>query len=223
MGDQVEYQVRVDDGRRWRFVVDVERGSAAPPGSGLPVWTELSNHPCPGCPLEATRHTHCPAAVDLAPLVEAFSGMASYERVDVRVVTEERMVQKSTDLQELLRSLVGLLMSTSGCPVLARFKPMGRTHLPFSTLQETLFRAVAVHLLRAHFAREDGAEPDLDLGALRAFYADLAVINRELAARLRAAGPGDAHMNAIVQLFTLGVLVSDELDCQVGALRELVR
>src|SRR5690348_16703863 len=108
---RVEYQVESEAGQQWRF--DIGLGTPNETTSrarhARPVWTELDEHTCACCPLAGSDATHCPAAVDLAPIVEAFDGLASITRVDVRVFTDEREYRKTTDLQELLRSLTGLV------------------------------------------------------------------------------------------------------------------
>lgn len=62
-------------------------------------------------------------------------------------MTEERTYSKDTLLQQGLASLLGIVMTTSGCPVLEPLKPMVRFHLPFATLTETVYRMVSMCLV----------------------------------------------------------------------------
>ena len=204
------------------FTVDTARPAS---GRALPIvapaWTSLEAGRCDGCALPADA-THCPAALDLVPLVEALRDLASVERATVRARLPDREVTKETDLQEAVRSFVGLVLASSGCPALRRMKPLAELHQPFASFEETLFRAVSLHLVRAWFAHQDGQAPDLELAALRAHYEEVARINTSLAQRIRALGRGDAGVNGLIQLFSIGVLVSDELEQQLAVLRELV-
>ena len=37
-------------------------------------------------------------------------------------------------------------MALSGCPVLEQLKPMARFHLPFASVEETIYRAASMYL-----------------------------------------------------------------------------
>jgi hypothetical protein len=216
----VEYRARTASGHDWHFQVDLDRPPART-SRALPVWTELSANRCDGCPL-GPDSTHCPAAVDLVQVAEAVRDVASIERVDVAVTMHGREVRRQTDSQELVRSLVGLVLSTSACPILRELKPLAHMHAPFATFEETLFRSVALYLVRAWFDQHDGKNGDFALEGMRALYGRLAVLNRALAARLRSVAVRDAGLNGLVQLFTVGLLVSDEIEHRLEALRPLV-
>lgn len=185
----------------------------------LPVWTELEREQCPDCPLTRTPGAHCPAAAALAPIVEQLGDLRSTDRVRATVTTPQRTVSKDTDLQEALRSLVGLVLSSSACPVLATLAPLARHHLPFATAEETLFRAASLFAMRDRFG---GGSGDDWLTELRALYRQLGAVNRSLAARLRSACDGDAGVNALVQLFSLTLIVEDEAASNLEELRDAV-
>ena len=53
-------------------------------------------------------------------------------------------------------SLLGVIMTTSGCPIMAQLKPMVRFHLPFASLEETIFRMVSMHLVAQYLRHQDG-------------------------------------------------------------------
>ena len=80
-------------------------------------------------------------ALNIADIVEAFQGTVSYDRCLVRCTTPERTYLKKTSITEALFSIFGIVMATSGCPVMDFFRPMARFHLPFATTDETAFRS----------------------------------------------------------------------------------
>ena len=165
-----------------------------------PDWSRLDVHQCRVCPLNVQSSTHCPAALAFVDILEEFGPLLSFTEVEVTVVTSERTVTSKTSVQRALSSLVGLSMATSGCPILARFKPMARFHLPLATREETMFRSVGAYLLGQYFLKQRGQTPDLELRGLRETYDLIHNVNVGLADRLREIPAGDAHLNALVIL-----------------------
>ena len=98
----------------------------------LPPWTRLDYYQCPHCPLDISTNPHCPVAVSLVDIVNRFNRVASYDEVDVEVITSDRTTTRSTTSQKAVSSLFGLLIATSGCPHTTFLKPMARFHLPMS-------------------------------------------------------------------------------------------
>lgn len=135
-----------------------------------PVWTELSNNKCANCLLDEKSNRYCPVAMNLANIVEEFKDYFSYEGTHVTVTTEERIYSKDTSLHEGLSSLIGIIMVTSGCPVLEHLKPMVRFHLPFATLLETTFRMVSMYLMAQYFLNRRDKPTDWDLNGLKEIY-----------------------------------------------------
>lgn len=218
----IEYLFRMADGVEHRFAVDVERGTRGLPiVDDLPPWTALDVHKCPSCPLASDVHPRCPAAVDLVDVIAKFAAILSIETALVRVTTPERVVEKHTDTQTALQSLAGLVMASSACPVLSRLKPLARMHLPFSTVQETIWRTASAFLVREYFRFKDGQEPDLDLQGLRSLYAELQDVNIAFSDRIRAAATRDASLNAVALLFSIAALVSASLDDDLRKIRAL--
>jgi hypothetical protein len=95
---------------------------------------------------------------------------------------------------------MGLVMATSGCPHMAFFKPMARFHLPFSSSEETIYRATSMYLLAQYFLKKQGKHADLDLAGLREIYKNIEIVNVAVAKRLRAATEADSAVNAIILL-----------------------
>jgi len=118
----------------------------------------LRYHQCANCPLDEGAHPHCPIAANISRIVEKFNDLISHDRVNVVVVTDERTYAKDTTVQMGLSPLLGIIMTTSGCPVMEQLKPMVRFHLPFASLEETIFRMVSMYLvaqyLRSRRARQ---------------------------------------------------------------------
>jgi hypothetical protein len=203
------------EGVEHRFDVEIERPSTAKRGS-LPVWTALEHERCPNCPLPLGDDAACPPAADLAPVVDRFSQLTSIARANVRVETPEREVRKETDAQTALSALMGVIMATSGCPILRRLKPLATMHLPFATAAETIHRTLGVHLVRALI---DGKPADIE--ELRKYYDDVETLNFAFMTRLRTAASKDASLNALVVLQANGALVSVSLEDGMRRVRSM--
>jgi hypothetical protein len=166
----------------------------------LPSWADLNFHTCKGCPLDPVEHPHCPIAVQLVDIVKIFHEHYSCDEVTVEVVDSRRRYIKETSLQEGLGSLTGIIMVTSGCPVLAPLRPMVRFHLPFASLEETGFRMISMYLVTQYMREKNGKKPDWTLGGLQDIYDGVQNVNRYFANRIRVASEKDASLNAIVIL-----------------------
>jgi len=166
----------------------------------LPPWADLNTHKCKVCPLDPATHPHCPIAVHLGEVVDNFREHNSYDDVTVEVVDSRRSYIKETSLQEGLGSLVGIIMATGGCPVLAPLRPMVRFHLPFATLEETEFRMVSMYLVAQYLRGKNGEQPDWNLDGLQAIYDRVRKVNQSFAKRIRAASRNDVGVNAIIIL-----------------------
>lgn len=217
----IEYEFKMDDGSELRFTVDPRRRLPLVDEDRAPEWTRLAYHRCEECPLDDATHERCPAAVDASDILARFNSVLSYARADVTVRTAERTLSHPIDVQTALHSLLGLVMATSGCPILSTLRPLAHHHLPFATKEETVFRAAGAYLLRQYFVAKDGGEPDLRLEGLKKLYQDLQAVNRSFTDRIRAAADKDANLNAIVLLFSLSVLVSYTLEDDLAQIREM--
>ena len=166
----------------------------------LPLWALLPYEKCEHCPLNEQEHTYCPIAANLAGVVEEFKNFLSHERASVTVVCEERAYGKETTVQGGLSPMLGIIMTTSGCPVMEQLKPMVRFHLPFASLDETIFRGVVMYLLAQYFRQQEGKPATWSLEGLPSIYTDVGKVNRDFAKRMRAAAKKDANVNALVNL-----------------------
>lgn len=165
-----------------------------------PEWAELKFHQCPTCPLNPEQHKFCPIAANLVDVIEFFRDSLSHEQADVLVETQARGYTKRTTLQEGVSSIIGIYMVTSGCPVMDKLRPMVRTHLPFATVEETMYRVLSMYLLAQYFLSKRNKEPDWKFKKLVDIYADIATVNRHFRERLSAINVNDATVNALVNL-----------------------
>ena len=81
-----------------------------------------------------------------------------------------------------------------------KLKPMVRFHLPFATIEETLFRSVSAYLLGQYYLKKEGKHADLDLVRLADFYKGTEMVNSGMAERLRRVVGKDAVNNAVICL-----------------------
>lgn len=219
------YTFTFPDGKSKRFEVKLDPQNyklKVTPRAQLPEWTALENHQCSNCPLKPAESPSCPAAVSMVDVVELFQGFTSYDKVDVLIETAARSYVKRTSLQEAVSSLVGLYMATSGCPIIGKFKPMVRYHLPFATLDETRYRVMSMYLLAQYLVGKQGGTPDWELKDLVTMYEEIQTVNSHFFKRLSNATSGDASVNALVILDVFAGTISFTIDEQVlDELRQL--
>jgi hypothetical protein len=95
---------------------------------------------------------------------------------------------------------MGLLIAASHCPHTNFFKPMARFHLPLASEDETIYRATANFMLAQYFCKDSNPNPDFSLEGLNTIYHNMQLVNRAMAARLRATAQTDSSINAIILL-----------------------
>lgn len=183
-----------------------------------PFWTELKFSQCANCPLSTEQHSHCPAALHMAPAVESLKELVSFDAVGVTVSQAERTVRAETTAQQALSSVLGLIMATSGCPWTDRLRPMARFHLAFASEAETVYRSVCMFLLARHLA---GAGEVRDFAGLTQLYENLHVVNRDMSRRLGAAAKTDPARNAMALLDSYTTLLPAALESQLKELKPL--
>jgi hypothetical protein len=206
----ITYKFTLPDSRERKFELEMDRDTAELTpltNPNPPAWTKLEFNQCLGCPLDAAKVSHCPAALHLATVIDSCSDLVSYDTVRVAVESEERVVIATLSAQQALASLMGLIMASSGCPRTEVFRPMARFHLPFSSESETAYRVAAMYLVAQHFSLRSGGKTDFALEGLERVYGGMHAVNRGMATRLRAASRQDAIVNAIVLLDVYSSLV----------------
>lgn len=217
----VEYKFIFQTLAPMRFQIQLDRPPTTSEQLGEPHadWTRLGIHQCSVCPLKSAHSPFCPAALDLEQVVEQFKSISAYEAVRVEVVTPQRTYVRQCDVQTGLRSLVGLVMSTSQCPWFQQLRALAQTHLPFSNLEETLFRVVGAYLAQQYFVAKQGGTPDFELRQLEELYRGLSKANEAFKRRLEFASIQDANVNAVCALSIMSHGVSFFLSEQLQQLQ----
>ncbi len=199
----IEYRFKFGNGTETRFTVRLRKPSlemVCTPRMPLPEWTRLTHCQCPNCPLNPAQHPRCPIAVNLVDIIDCFKDRISTEETDITVVSEAREYHRHASVQSGVSSLMGLHMVTSGCPIMDKLRPMAHTHLPFATVEETMFRAVSMFLLAQYFRNGRGQSADWQLAELLKIYEDIRQINQAFVQRLLSINPLDASINALISL-----------------------
>jgi hypothetical protein len=214
-----DYLFELNNGEEIRFHINLDEDLAIinPPAESLPPWVKLRYQQCPNCPLDPDEHTNCPVAVNLVPVLEKFRNIVSHQQATITINTDDRTYQRTDDVQRGLSSLMGVLMASSGCPILDKLRPMLRTHLPFSSLRETLYRAVSMYILAQHFRERKNLESEYSLDGLKRIYDEITQVNYALSTRVRSYFSSDANINALIILncmaeYTTITLEDDFLD-----------
>ena len=187
------------------------------------IWTALDYQQCGNCPLNKLDFPHCPVAINLVPLIDLCSSVASYQNVQLEVVTAERTVSGSASMQRVMSTILGLIMATSSCPHTEFLKPMAHFHLPLASEHETIYRTTSMYLLAQYFRRIDGLDFSLELDRLTAMYQNLQVVNKALSKRLRAAASEDATINALILLNLLSQAMTWSIEDGLEEIRHLFK
>jgi hypothetical protein len=223
-GIQIEYKLTLSDGKLLRFPLQFSEPGfdlVLPSRENWPSWALLDNHKCNHCPLESTTCSHCPLASSLVDIVEATGDVVSHTPVQVEVDLPARKISLKSNVGDTLRSLLRLVIPTSGCPHAAFFKPMARFHLPLSDQEETLFRACSMHLLAQHFRGRAGLQAEQGFGGLVQIYADLNTVNQQVAARLQEAAGQDSSRSAVALLDIFAQIIPFTFDQALESLGPL--
>lgn len=183
-------------------------------------WALLKNFACPHCPLDQTVNEYCPLALNLYHLIMEFNHFASYDDVEVEVETYSRNFTKSTALQSGVSSLLGILMVSSGCPIMGKLKPLLYSHLPFATLDETQLRVFSLYLLSQYIRYKKGDQPDWEMNNLVEIYNKISILNRNVSKQIVLLEEKDASINSLIILnnfaeyvtFTINEKMIDEIE-----------
>lgn len=205
----IRYQFTFEDGKSLSIEVPLDEDTLP---EDLPEWTHLECQQCPNCSLNQKDHPYCPAAVRTHEIAAQFSEIISYTRAHVEVTVGERTYVADCDVNTALRSLMGLCMALSSCPLMGRLRPLAETHFPFATLEETAGRTIRAYLFKQYFIMQDGGDPDWEFKGLIALYEAINIATSAFTERIRIASKEDANMNAVTGLagfsafFTMGLL-----------------
>lgn len=224
--NKITYNLHLKSGKEYTFEVDVDRQDCTVEANNEThtFWTQLDYNQCSNCPLQASSHKYCPAALDIEDIARKFEDIISIERADVWVHTKDRSFFKNCDVQEALKSLFGLIMASGSCPILSRLKPLAHFHLPFANLDETVHRLAGTYLIKQRLIyREEKSDPDWDLKGIEKLYGELETVNVHLMNRLRNASKKDANFNALYIFVTLTSLIAMDINKMLEAINPIVR
>lgn len=182
------------------------------PFSELPSWTDLEFYKCPNCLLDIKKTLHCPVAANIVEMAEVFKDSKSFENAIVLISTSQREYSKKASLQKGVSSMLGIIMVTAGCPILSKLRPMTRFHLPFASLEETIYRAISMYLVKQYFKSQDGDEPDWELNGLIDDYKEIHEVNKAFFSRLSSLKGKDANVNALIILDNFANYINFSLD-----------
>lgn len=212
---QIEYRFEFSPEHTTSFRVDLNRLMTSQRQSSAPDWTRLQHHKCQNCPLNDKIHTHCPAAVDVHEILSPLQPVAAHNRIDVTVVAPQRTYAKRVTLEEGVRSLLGLVMATSACPVFGSLRPAAKQHLPFASAEENTLRVVSFYLMQQYFQQQEGKLPDWALTGLIQQFRALQMVNHSFWQRIVGHFANDANARALLSFFTLSGNMSASLDRQL--------
>jgi hypothetical protein len=163
-------------------------------------WTKLENFECPNCPLDKSQNEYCPLARNLAGILDFFNSLPSYEEANVSVETNDRTTSKQTTVQIGVGSLIGIIMASSGCPIIGVLRPLVRFHLPFASLDETEYRVFSTYIFAQYFKFLTGEVPDWEMQKLKAAYEQIQIVNTSIVTKLSDVELNDTSRNAVVTL-----------------------
>jgi len=184
-----------------------------------PRWTKLTFNQCSHCPLNDRDHSHCPAALQLCDIVERFHDTRSIDKVELEVVTEERRVIQTLDIQRAISSMLDLILPICGCPKTAHFKPLACFHLPLASEEETVFRVTGMYLLAQYFLSQMSSRGRISLEGLIDIFTDLHILHKALASRLQSVTQSDSVKNAFALVDVYSVLVPSLIEDQLVEMR----
>jgi hypothetical protein len=216
----IRYSFVDDNGQMLRFEIDETRPHEPELPPLLPAWARLERHRCAMCSLPTSTEA-CPAALSIIPVVDAFGVRVSYEETWLEIAQGDVDLRARVQNQDALRSLLGLLLPLSTCPVMRKLRPLARFHQPLADPDHTLFRVLGMHLLAQYLRQREGQSADWSLATLLSLYADIHEVNQRLADRLREASLADANVNSVALLDVLAHAVDFAFDNHLGRLRPL--
>ncbi|MBN1470674.1 MAG: hypothetical protein JW925_02770 [Syntrophaceae bacterium] len=218
--DKIKYNYKFifKSGEDAEFNIELDRFSLNIIQTGekyCPEWTKLNRCKCPNCTLNERKNKFCPIAVNLEDIIDYFSIFVSSEPVEVIVTANERTYLKKVTLQQGVSSLIGIYMVTSGCPVMEKLKPMVRFHLPFATMEETMYRAISMFLVSQYFSYRHGGKAEWDLKKLTEAYENVKIVNKSFLKRLKTIDTKDSNLMAVVVLDYFAKIVNFSIDSKM--------
>jgi len=223
----IEYKFEFPDKREpIDFLVLFDKNTlvALPPtGSSEESWTRLDFCKCEICPLDSEKVRNCPIAYNISGLAKKFSDFYSIDEVNITVTVDERSYFKRDTVQQGLRSILGIYLAASGCPHMSILKPMARFHLPFASMEETVYRHTSNYLLGEYFEWLESGKADFSFKDMVIKYENIDKVNHGICTRIEYTTEKDASKNALVILNVIGVIVNLELEANLNSLKYIFK
>ncbi len=212
---KIQYKFIFEDGTERIFSINIDTATLTiirESNDNLPGWAKLDSFKCPNCPLNITENEYCPIAVNLKDIIAFFSDIPSFEKAKTIVKTPDRTYYKHTPVQDGVGAIVGLIMASSGCPILGKLKPLVKFHLPFASIDETEYRVFAMYVLAQFIRNRNGKEADWELKKLKDYYDDIKIVNQNVARKIADLEKLDTSINAVVVLNNFADTVTFSVD-----------
>jgi hypothetical protein len=225
----IEYVFNFENRESKKFKVLLDKKTliaVSPEGSSDEEWAKLDFCKCKICPLDPKIVKNCPIAYNITGLAKEFSEIYSIEKVNTQVNAPERSYFKVDTVQQGLRSILGIYLATSGCPFMEVLKPMARFHLPFASMEETIYRHSCNFLLGEYLESMDTATP-MDIRQKKFIkklikkYDNIDQVNNYMCKRIEMITEGDANKNALIILNVIGLMIKLEIEGNFKSLRYL--
>jgi hypothetical protein len=98
---------------------------------------------------------------------------------------------------------------------------MVQFHMPFASMDETIYRTVSMYLTAQFLLMRRGEKPDWELKNLVEIYNAVAPVNRGMTMRLRHASNEDANVNAVIILATHGTMIPNYIESSLAELEHM--
>jgi hypothetical protein len=202
-----------ENGERLNFALELSKDDdplALNKQDIFPGWAKLEFNQCPHCPLDPAEVRWCPAAVAIVPVIETCAEWTSVELVELETIEETRRVIENLSAADALCSMLSNLAAFSACPVLTFEFWIWKYFSPSISVENALFRRLAVQLIY----RELSAVRGIEIEPMRTGITMLSETTTHLLGRLRGHHQmtGDAVFNAMVKVHTISVFLNDFSD-----------
>ena len=142
----------------------------------------------------------CPAAVAIKPVIDFLGQRVSFENVHLTCYLNDMKMESDVPLRRATRSLIGLLLTFSDCPIMMNLRPMAYFHVPLADKEHTGFRFIGMYLIAQYLRLSMNLPSDWELVHLTDAFRKIHQANRSLANRIRAVAEADAAVNGLILL-----------------------
>jgi len=217
------YQIRLDDGRLIELQTPGRlRAEAWEKEGGLPDWTLLGFHQCPNCPLNEKRIKRCPAASALSGLVQNFTAVVSFQKVELVIFRPNGQFSVRGSAQMIVFALLVEFVSRAKCPYL--FDPSADKSFFFLCLDvdQLLFRFFSNFLIQHHLLSSGEPDPNaVNWKRFQQYMGETRIALEGLLERIQASCEEDANINALTGVISISKLIEEHWDDSLRLFQEL--